>query len=361
MRATEKLIRLIKDDYNVTQSMIKHDENEPLIILRDENGDKLEFEDTPETIQMRENLKTINKNLDRHAVLLYVWDEDLKLLNEYLAQDSERKPIDFTKKRLRRIFNKGSFQQGGRFYGGWWQEVLRECRKYIRINGKHVVECDYSGLHINMLYGMDKLPMPEGDVYYLEGYSNDDVFRKFVKRMLLVMVNASDRESVRKALHEEVHKKKKLKLPEEIKSTRGEDLFPLMDAFEQKHKPLKKYFCTGKGIDLQYLDSKMAEEVMLHFSKTGFAILPLHDSFIIHHGCEGTLNESMKKAFYNMFGVECQVDLKYNTWDVRAEEDREYNFESTYREYSLEEIIDLNTGATGNYRTYSSLLWDSGR
>jgi len=370
MRGTYKLIGLIKDN-KVTLPMIKHDENEPLIILRDENGDNIEYEDTIETTLMKKRLKIINRNLEKHAILLYIWDEDLKLLNEKLAGDSKRKPIDFTKKRLRRIFNNSSFQQGGRFYGVWWQEVLRECRKYIRINGKHVVECDYSGLHINMLYAKDKLPMPEGDVYYLEGYSNDEIFRNFVKRMLLIMVNAGSRELVRQALHEAVHKKKNLELPKEINTTRGEDLFPLMDVFEQKHDKIKHYFCTGIGIDLQYLDSQIAEKVMLQFTKgTGYAILPLHDSFIIHHGCEEALNISMRKAFYDVFGVECEVDLKYNSMSKRFEESAEYKsmkkrFQEKEEEYdpesdvsklSLNELLDLDAGITGDYRIHSALL-----
>ena len=121
----------------------------------------------------------------------------------------------------------------------------------------------------------------------------------------------------------------RLELPAEIKSLRGEDLFPLMDALERKHEPIKKYFCTGIGIKLHYLDSQIAEKVMLKFSKSGYAILPLHDSFIIHYGCEKALNETMKKAFFDMFDVECKVDLKYDSWGVTAEDSRKYNIEPT--------------------------------
>ena len=98
----------------------------------------------------------------------------------------------------------------GRFFGGWWQNIPREYRKYIRLDDKHVVECDYSGLHINMLYAMEKLPMPKGDVYHLKGYSNDETFRRFVKQLLLIMVNADSRETVRKAIHSAVHRDKEL-------------------------------------------------------------------------------------------------------------------------------------------------------
>ena len=107
--------------------------------------------------------------------------------------------------------------------------------------------------------------------------------------MLLVMVNADSRETVRKAIHSAVHRDKSLELPPEIPSTKASDLYPVMDVFEKKHEKIRHYFCTGKGIDLQNLDSKMAEKVMLHVRKglgMPYAILPLHDSFIIHHGWE---------------------------------------------------------------------------
>ena len=34
-----------------------------------------------------------------------------------------------------RVFNNGSWRQGGRFYGGFWQGIPSAYRKYIRIDG----------------------------------------------------------------------------------------------------------------------------------------------------------------------------------------------------------------------------------
>ena len=36
-----------------------------------------------------------------------------------------------------------------------------------------------------------------------------------------------------------------------------------MDAFERKHEPIKQYFFTDAGIDLQHLDFQIAEKVRL--------------------------------------------------------------------------------------------------
>jgi hypothetical protein len=321
MRATGKLIRLLKDENEIETGMIKWDENEPTLILRDENGNDIDFVDDETTILMKNNLKLINRNLQKNGIFLYIWDEDLKLLNERLANEPGREALDQSRKRLTRIFNNGSFEQGGRFYGGWWQNIPRECRKYIRLNDKDVVELDFSGLHINMLYAIEKLPMPEGDVYYLDEYSNTQIFRDFVKKLLQAVINAPNREKARKSLHKAVHYDKDLQLPHEILSTKREDMYPLMDSFERKHDGIKHYFCTGKGIDLQFLDSQISEKVMLHFAKEGYAILPLHDSFIIHHALENELKEAMEKAFYEIFNVKCSIDLKYRSIEKRQEEE----------------------------------------
>ncbi len=354
LRATEKLIKLFKEK-QVTPRMVRKDEYEPLIILKDKDGNVIDYEETEDTRRMTENLKAINKALDNWAILLYITDEELKKLNERLAKDPNKGPIDFTNKRLHRIFNNGSWNQGGRFFGGWWQNIPREYRVHIRLDNKHVVECDYSGLHINMLYALEKLPMPKGDVYHLDGYSNDPTFRRFVKQLVLILVNADSREKARKAIHYAVHQEKSLELPPEIPSTKQSDLDPVIDALERKHKKIKHYFCTGKGIDLQNLDSKMAETVMMHFvrpSGLGYAILPLHDSFIVHHGLEETLKKKMKAAFRKMFGRSINVDLKYNSLEAWKKEQRPKPPGKRFFNMTLTAIL----AEQARYSTYHTLL-----
>jgi hypothetical protein len=49
------------------------------------------------------------------------------------------------------VFNNGSFNEGGRFYGGWWQNFPSDYRQFITINGHTTWEYDYSSLHPAML------------------------------------------------------------------------------------------------------------------------------------------------------------------------------------------------------------------
>jgi hypothetical protein len=308
MRATSKLMTIVRNNFSVTVPMVGHNPEEQVIILRDANKKDIEYEDTPQVVKMRENVQLINASLAKHAILLYVTDEELSKL-----QDRLEHKINFADKRIRRIFNNESWEQGGRFFGGWWQNVPREYRHMIRINDKDVVECDFAGLHINMLYAMTGLPSPKGDVYNVPGYSNDKTFRDFVKRLLLILINSEDRSKARGAIQDAVMHNKTLTLPAEIPSICGEHIYPLMDAFEAKHEPIKHYFCTSIGIDLQNMDSVIAEQILVNFSKRKLAILPIHDSFILHHGLEQSLRDAMNMAFKDMFGLDSKIDLKYNS------------------------------------------------
>jgi hypothetical protein len=339
MRATKKLMKLVVDYYKVKYPMIKRDPDKNILVLKSKkysktvirNGkekaiwvaDEIDYPETDDTLKLKENIKFINKVLDYNVILLEITNEDLDYLNKRLNDHKDPNKrrggsVDFTQTQLRRVFNNGKWDQGGRYYGGWWQRIINkedkgeDYRKSITINDQIIYEADYKGLHINMLYAMEKLAMPEGDVYYLDGYSNDSTFRKFVKRMLLIMVNTDDREKVRQALQEEVNrgsKENRLVLPKEIGYTTQDAIYPVIDAFEKKHTKIAHKFCTGAGIDLQYEESQLAEQVMLHFAKQGIPCLPIHDSFIVPFKYRDELVDAMKKVFEDRFGKESGVKI----------------------------------------------------
>ena len=49
---------------------------------------------------------------------------------------------------------------------------------------------------------------------------------------------------------------------------------------------------------------------MLHFVKWDAPILPVHDSFISHHGYESDLNDVMSDAFEQQYGVKAKIKLE---------------------------------------------------
>jgi hypothetical protein len=75
----------------------------------------------------------------------------------------------------------------------------------------------------------------------------------------------------------------------------------------KRHEPIKHMFFCGMGNNLQYRDSIIAEQVMLHFAKSDIPVLPVHDSFIIQAGLFVELLEVMEKEFKKLIGVPIDI------------------------------------------------------
>ncbi len=80
-----------------------------------------------------------------------------------------RHPIDTGQRRLRRIFNthddKARFDLNGRLNGGWWQNLEREERPGIRINGEPVADFDFNAMFLRLAYARAGLEQPSGGLY----------------------------------------------------------------------------------------------------------------------------------------------------------------------------------------------------
>src|SRR5690606_32939140 len=133
---------------------------------------------------------------------------------------------------LYRVFNNGAFDHGGRFYGGWWQQVPSRYRKLITINGFPTAELDYSNMQIAMLYAREGLPLA-ADAYTLDGFPAEK--RKLVKQATFKLINATGR----------IEAPRKEELPD------GWDWKRLLAAIEDKHKPISEWFRSGIGLELQ--------------------------------------------------------------------------------------------------------------
>ena len=98
---------------------------------------------------MRKNLNLINKTLSMHWYDLEIPDDELTDLKKRLSGDPENeRAIRMDQRSLHRVFNNPELQTGGRFYGGWWQNIPREHRQHLAVNGRSMVELDYSLISI---------------------------------------------------------------------------------------------------------------------------------------------------------------------------------------------------------------------
>jgi len=377
MRATGILATRFTNQFNYDPTIITRYKAEELIVLRDykvndkKKAPDIDYRDNHTTLQMRKNLQKINAGIQSGVALLKVSDESWHKLNAQLANDqsrglysydgsgSRRSPIDYSRVVLRRIFNdkRTEFDRGGRFYGGWWQQIPKKYRKYITINDGSTCEIDYSGMHLNIIHVLENIPTPEGyDPYTLAGHDGNKPFRDLVKQIVLRIINADDRGEVIGSLENDSKKKdseKKINLKVIPKSIGSLDA--LLSLIEDKHSDIKDaYFYSDKGKELQYHDSKLAEQVMLDYYQYNIPLLPLHDSFIVKLSTKDILKSLMRKHFKEMFGRDIKLDMKVTSLEAEQER-RQEEFEQAGGQGDLtmqpvstpiEELLDI-------YKTHS--------
>jgi hypothetical protein len=274
--------------------LIKHDLDKETIILRDNLGDgpvDVDYPETPKTEEFRSNLRLINDCFIKHWADLRIKDAEIEQLSKRLELNSDKYPIDLSKRTLTRIFANGSFKEGGRFYRGWWQNVPSEYRKFITIDEGVTTEYDFSQLSPHMLYFAYNHKLGEEDAY---GRVLDGEHRDVVKKAFNAMVQSSS----------PLNRKPTSLNMDGLDMSWGE----LRQRILEAHKPIKDLFFCGTGNKLQFVDSCIAESVMLHFAKQNLVALPVHDSFIMREQYAGELEEAMRRGFYNEF--QADIPLK---------------------------------------------------
>ncbi len=287
-KANERLLERIDELEGHPAINIKPDLDVQTIILRKKvDGRKIAepYDETSFTDQARKNLRIINGCIARHWIDLRIKDEEINKLQEKLLLDDDKQPIDLTKKILYRIFTNNSFKEGGRFYRGWWQNVPSEYRKFITIDSKKTAEYDFTQLNPNMIYSSYNKELGSDDAY---SRVLDGEHRNIVKTAFNAMFQSSTQLT---------SKPKGIDLDKV-----GMTWMELRQAVLDSHKPIQHLFFKGLGNQLQFEDSEIAEGIMLHFSAMDAPALPIHDSFIMHHGYAGELEEAMRRTYYDKFG-----------------------------------------------------------
>ena len=242
----------------------------------------LEYDDTLKTIRMRGVLNKYNEFLNETRLDVFSLEKPYFERSEKKAGKEEKLIRTYITGRnhfVRRVFNNGSWELGGRFYGGWWQQISKELRPDIMINDNPVVEIDFTAMHIALLQAQvaDK---PEPDLVVVKGgepqrksdffqkfcasrligtddapNANDDPYtlnktifpdnkdfdqRKAVKKLVLIAINADSRALAFSAFRSSQPSGDPLR-----KMTNAE-LSQLLDAFIEEHPKLEPFLCALK-------------------------------------------------------------------------------------------------------------------
>ena len=361
IRAAERLQFLFRD-LKLPISEIVFDYMKDPIILRDTSEEpdemevktaskklkkpNLEYNDTPETKRMRGVLNKYNELLNKSRLDVFSLEEPYFERSENRGGKKDKVVRHYITGRnhfVRRIFNNGSWELGGRFYGGWWQQIGKELRLDIMINDNPIVEVDFTAMHIALLQAkVGKKPDPDlvvsKDNETLQGFdfyqrfkasrlsnSNNEINdaddpytlnklilphknnfnqRKVVKQLVLMAINAVSRKSGFSAF------RSSQATGDPLKKMTNAELSQLLDAFIEKHPELKSFLCTGKGLELMYLDSRIAESVIEQLTDKSILVLCVHDSFIVANIQKHELLRAMEHACKQIIGRSIKSDYK---------------------------------------------------
>ncbi|WP_149574803.1 hypothetical protein [Xanthobacter oligotrophicus] len=299
VRATQKLINTLTDKGALTLASIRRsppDEPHEIIILKDKNKRPIDYDDTTATTKMRNDLKMINHTLLSSWIDINLSDiEFIKLQKRISARtvdsDNDSHTVDLTRIELHRVFNNSSWDEGGRFYGGWWQTIPSEMRKFITINEKDTVELDYSGMHVKMLYAEVGEELT-GDAYEIP---NLVAPRPLIKRTFNKLINASGR----------------IRIDIEFDANNiGMSWEQFIGCIIRHHHRIDKFINSGYGVKLQRMDSDIANAVMLRFHYMNYACLPIHDSFIVIKSLADELGDIMIEEFRKFINKDIDIKAK---------------------------------------------------
>ena len=311
MRASSKLSELFTE-HKLAPIMIERDTSEEVIILKDCSIDEhyqknkfiVEYEDTETTHQMRESLQMINHLLTTQFIDLHITDKEQDELDKELRR-KDKESLDFTRVRLKRIFNNNSFEEGGRFYHGWWQGIPKKYREFITISDKKTDEVDYSSIHPRILYAREGVDIADKDPYTIQGYEDR---RNVIKVAFNIILNAETKEKAINA----ISKGDKLNISKKT-------ALEIYQQLEVQHPLIKKYFGSGEGVRLQYIDSQIAERVMVNLARDNIVALPVHDSFIVRKSHRLDLQIEMNNVFKELIGIPPKQDTKLPKHKIKRE------------------------------------------
>lgn len=190
-------------------------------------------------------------------------------------------------------------KQGGRWYIiGTFQTEDSQYRYSIEIDGEASTEIDFKFIHPSIFATIEGITLSEDyDPYnikhLLKTKLSEKEVRSLCKTSMMALLYASNRGT---ALYEI----RKLLQDNNVKDITEKDV---LEALEEHNYFLHKYFYTKDNWKLaQFIDSQIATQIMLHFSKKGQVCLCYHDSFIVKKDFQEELITVMKESWNKVLG-----------------------------------------------------------
>lgn len=282
-------------DEEVQSAMAAYNAGLQTIILRNEYGKAIDYQDSKNIKKARKIVTQLNR------------------INEvYDIRDGEGNPMTNI---YSRIFNK-DFDHGGRYFHSDALKIKNKKTKSrldITMRGEPVVEIDFSNLHYRIASLMEKISMENLplDVYLdiLPEHLQDDDHRELIKLSINILFNSTTEDSADRAINLEIRKYKEQGWKIDDSLNTGKKLREHIYSMTPDFIPC---YCRSDsfGLALQNADSWLAQRVIEVFIEEMKPILPIHDSFIVRQNDVGILECAMGSAFRAEFGIASLIPVK---------------------------------------------------
>lgn len=181
------------------------------------------------------------------------------------------------------------FTKHGRIYSGDWQNCKSKLRQTITINGKDTVEVDIVNCSLRMALQLTKVQIQDSDLYAVKSHP-----RNVVKNAINIMFNTGNVRSTAQGV-ESASKALLKELPEYDKKYLKE---VVQDCYEHYSMIADEWFFQSRGLDLQFLDSRVCIKVIEEFTQRDKVVLTVHDSFIVCTSDEAFLRDCIIKHYH---------------------------------------------------------------
>ena len=279
LKISDKFEELVKKFNLSYQDILKRT---PPISLKDSKGKKIKVVNSKIT-------NPIQKKIERYNNLIL--SSDIELPIDKIDYDRRRK-IGFANRTYAKCYLNRSYKLGGKYYGPCWQNLSKELRGKIKINGEETVELDFNAMHLHLLYCKvnKKLTdyIPEG----IDAYQLPNRNRKIVKTSFTCCINNNcNKDNVNHVVGRRVVKK----YPEIfMKNTSYRDILEELGSY---HPEVRQFFYAQIGNEISSMESKVSDYIIGKLTKKNILVLNIHDSFIVSIAYKDILLNTMTDSF----------------------------------------------------------------
>jgi hypothetical protein len=252
---------------------------------------------------------------------------DVRTLNDFLSgadiafiDDGVEPRIDPFERTMRRrfIIRAGQdvrFDQGGRLYGGFWQNLKRDRRRGICIDGEAVAVLDYSSMFTRLAYADVEAIPPDGDLYEIPGAKG---YRSGVKMaMNTFLFDGGVRRSWPRDLGVGVGNDADAAMHPDGVATKYESRLPggwtvkkTKEAILSVHPSLKQAWGRQLGYQLMFRESQILMAVLQQLTANSIPALGLHDGVLVAASKGEEAAAVMRATAIKMTGIAIPVSIE---------------------------------------------------